>query len=143
MGLPRMRLTVRRLMITVAAAGSLSAFAKFLFIENRPIDILMAAISAPGGHFTVYANGYSESKFRSLRVGMTARQVEDIMGPPLGRGQWQDVSGGGPTTPVAGTLEDYWAYSRAGRAPRLGNASGNYWKRAVMFRNGSVDSTLR
>ncbi len=71
------------MMVVVAIAGIVLAFAKYLFIDNRPGDILAAAIAALDGHYTVYAKGYSESKFRSLRVGMTARQVEDIMGPPL------------------------------------------------------------
>ena len=132
---PRLRVTVRRMMVTVAVAGIVLAFAKFLFIDNRPIDVLAAAISALDGHSTVYAEGYSESKFRSLRVGMTARQVEDLMGPPLERSQWQIPSGGGPITPGEGILDDLWHYTRAGKA------RGNYWQREVWFRNGVVYRT--
>jgi hypothetical protein len=83
--------------------------------------------------------GYSESKFRALRVGMTARQVEHIMGPPLARGQWQVPDGrGGPVTVGEGELDDLWYYTRAGKV------RGNFWRREVWFRNGAVytiDST--
>ena len=71
----------------------LLAFTKYLCIDNRP------GTSSPprfgsDGEYTVYADGYSESKFRSIRVGMTVRQVEEIMGPPLMKGsvagpQWE------------------------------------------------------
>ena len=132
---PRPQVTVRRMMVAVAIAGIGLAFAKFLFIDNRPADILFAAISALEGRSTVYAKKYSESKFRSLRVGMTVRQVEDIMGPPLETGHWQVPSGSGPTTPGDGPLDDLWYYTRAGKA------LGNYWRREVWFRNGLVDST--
>jgi hypothetical protein len=129
---PRTRATIRRMMVAIAVAGIVLAAAKSLFIDNRPDDILLAAISALKGHFTVYAEGYSESKFRSLRVGMTVRQVEDIMGPPLERGTWIVPSGGGPVTHWESTVDLLWYYTRAGKA------SGNYWQREVRFRKGLV-----
>jgi hypothetical protein len=130
----RLRFTVRRMMFAVAIAAIVLAFAKILFIDNRPIHILLAAISALDGHFTVYAKGFSESKFRSLRVGMTVRQVEEIMGPPLATGKWQVPDGrGGPVTPGEGDLDNFWNYTRAGKV------RGNFWSREVLFRNGLVD----
>jgi hypothetical protein len=129
----RLRFTVRRMMFAVAIAGIILAFAKALFIDNRPGDILIAAICALEGHFTVYAKGYGESKFRSLRVEMTVRQVEEIMGPPLARRQWQVPDGrGGPVTAGEGVLNETWYFSRAGKA------RGNYWRREVRFRNRVV-----
>ena len=87
-------------MVAVAIFGIVLAFAKTLLIDNRPFDMLFAAICALYGHFTVYAKGHSESNFRSLRVRMTVRQVVDIMGPPLARGQWQvPDERGGPVIP--------------------------------------------
>jgi hypothetical protein len=139
----RFRFTVRRMMVAVTIAGIVLAVAKTIFIDNRPLDVLIATLSALDGDFTVYADGFNESRFRSLRVGMTARQVEIIMGPPLARGQWQDSGGSGPITPGVGTLEDLWRYSRAGRAPRAGNATANYWRREVWFRGGAVYSIDR
>ncbi len=138
---PRLRFTIRRLMVMVAVAGMVLAVAKLLFIDNRPTDFLFAAISALEGHSTIYAEGYSESKFRSLRVGMTAAQVEAVMGAPLSRGHWMDSGDAGvgqPITPVEGTLSDLWYYTRPARA------RGNHWRREVWFRNGVVyraDST--
>lgn len=141
--LPRVRLTVRQMMVAVTIAGIVLAFAKVIFIDNRPLDVLIGTLDALVGKFTVYADGFNESKFRSLRVGMTARQVEDIMGPPLERGQWQDSGGSGPITPGVGTLEELWHYSRAGTAPTAGNATANYWRRQVWFRGGAVYSIDR
>src|SRR5262249_46460988 len=114
------------------------AFARFLFIDISPGDILLAAISALEGHFTVYAKGYSESRFRSLRVGMTARQVEDIMGLPLERGHWLDPGDNGvgrPITPGEGSPSDLWYYTLAGKA------KGNCWRREVWFRKGVLYRT--
>src|ERR1700677_330562 len=98
---PRLRFKVRNMMVAVAIAGVVVAFTKYLCIDNRPVDLLAAAIGALDGEYTVYADGYSESKFRSIRAGMTARQVEAIMGPPLMKGLWQVPSGRGPFTPGA------------------------------------------
>jgi len=126
------------MMVMVAVAGIVLAVAKFLFIDNRPTDILFAAISTLEGHSTVYAEGYSESKFRSLRVGMTARQVAEVMGPPLERGHWMDSGDTGvgqPITPGEGIPSDLWYYTGAGKA------RGNYWRREVWFRNGVVYRT--
>ena len=134
----RLRITIRRMMVMVAVAGIVLAVAKFLFIDNRPTDILFAALSALEGHSTVYAEGYSESKFRSLRVGMAAQQVADALGPPLVRGRWMntgDAGMGQPITPEEGTRSDVRYYTGPGRA------RGNYWRREVWFRNGVVYRT--
>ncbi len=137
---PRLQVTVRRMMIAIAVAGIVVAVARFLFIDNRPTDILFAAVSALEGHSTVYAGGYSESKFRSLRVGMTSPQFEDIMGPPMEKGHWYDVGDaavGQPVTPGEGIESDVWCYTRAGKA------RGNYWQREVWFPNGVLYRTER
>ncbi len=83
---PCPQVTIRRMMIAVAIAGIALAVARLLFIDYRPMDVLLAAISALEGHSTVYVKGYSESKFRSLRVGMTARQVRRHLGRAAGEG---------------------------------------------------------
>jgi hypothetical protein len=123
------------MMIAVGIAGVVLALVKFLFVDNRPMDILLASISALEGHSTVYAKGYSESKFRSLRVGMTAQEVEQIMGAPLERGEWMDTGDtvvGQPVTVGEGTPSDIWYYSAAAKA------RGDYWRREVWYRNGLV-----
>jgi hypothetical protein len=110
--------------------------AKYLFIDNTPWDILAAGLGALDGHYTVYAEGYSESRFRSIRVGMTVRQVEEIMRPPLEKGQWQLPNGSGPVTPGVGPLDEIWYYTRGGKHVQQGTAS--HWHKSVLFRNGVV-----
>ena len=137
-----MRFRVRRIMVLVAIVGVVLALAKYFFIENRPRDILAAALGALDGEYTVYAEGFSEYSFRSIRVGMSIRQVEAIMGPPLKKGQWQVPSGSGPVTPGVGPLDDTWYYTRGGK--HVPGRMASYWRRDVFFRNGvvcSVDST--
>jgi hypothetical protein len=129
-------------MVLVAIVGVVLALAKYLFIENRPRDILAAALGALDGEYTVYAEGYSEYRFRSIRVGMSIRQVEEIVGPPLGKGQWQVPSGSGPVTPGVGPMDVIWYYTRGGR--HVPGRTPCYWQRAVRFRSDTVweiDST--
>ena len=72
------RFRIRRIMVLVAIVGVVLALAKFFFIENRPREILAATFTALNGEYTVYADGYSEYSLRSIRVGMSIRQVEEI-----------------------------------------------------------------
>ncbi len=136
---PRLRFKVRSMMVAVAIAGVVVAFTKYLCIDNRPADLLAAALGALDGEYTVYPEGYSEYKFRSIRDGMSIRQVEEIMGPPLAEGQWQVPSGSGPVTPGVGPLDDIWYYTRGGK--HVPGRTASYWQRAVVFRNGVVGST--
>ena len=41
---PRLRFKVRSMMVAVAIAGVVVAFTKYLCIDNRPADLLAAAI---------------------------------------------------------------------------------------------------
>lgn len=115
-------------MSAVASTGIILAFVKYVFVDNKPADVLMASLSIIDGESTVYADGYDESRFRSLRVGMTCRQVEDLMGAALQKGQWY-TSGG---VAGQGLLEEVWNYTRPDRVP------GDYWQRAVYFQDGQV-----
>ena len=63
-----LRFRVRRIMVLVAIVAVVLALAKYFFIENRPRDILAAALGALGGEYTVYAEGFSEYSFRTIRV---------------------------------------------------------------------------
>jgi hypothetical protein len=65
---------------------------------------------------------------------MTVRQVEEIMGPPLSVGQWQEPIAGQPITPGEGPLHDLWRCTRAGKP------MGDYWQREVWFKDGVVHS---
>jgi hypothetical protein len=79
---------------------------------------------------TVYAKGYSESRFLSLRVGMTKRQVETAMGMPPIRKDFTSFSS--PSTWVDGGDVQVWQYSES-------PSDGDYERRWVFFRNGMVD----
>ncbi len=110
---------------------------KSLFIDNSPSDVFFATICRFDGDFTVYAPGYREARFRSLRLGMTSAEVEATVGPPLTIGQWQVTPSGQPITPGADPLEPMWHYSRAGKLRQ-----GSYWRREVWFRGGVVSQIV-
>jgi hypothetical protein len=76
------------------------------------------------GFGTVYAPGYSEDRFQRLRVGMTASEVEAIVGRPLGRSDW----GSGPTP----TAQELWQYSSHH------DHTANFWRRWALVENGKV-----
>jgi outer membrane protein assembly factor BamE (lipoprotein component of BamABCDE complex) len=83
----------------------------------------MSLVCAVEGHWTVYSKGFSESAFRTLRVGMTEREVEEILGSPLRCDGWY-TSDGEP--------EQYWSYTCPNKD------MGDYWRREVEFHNGTV-----
>jgi hypothetical protein len=98
-----------RLIVTLLAA-SLTLVAVHIYIS----DIWKARLF---GEETVYADGYSEKRFQSIKVGMKMAEVDSIMGPPLRRGTWGD-------------LRPVWFYSDQR------NVSDNFWRRWVV-----VDAT--
>ncbi|AMV36387.1 hypothetical protein [Planctomyces sp. SH-PL62] len=70
---------------------------------------------------TVYAVGYDEARFRQIVIGMSADDVEELMGPPLRKGRWS-----------SGT--EVWFYT-------LGcSETSSYWRRWVHLEAGRVDA---
>jgi hypothetical protein len=120
---PRARLTVRQLVAAVAISVALLAFLRQQLFYGTPGDLMKWIVCAVDGHRTVYAKGYSESAFRSLRLGMTDHQVGDVLGPPLRREEWYAPDG---------AFEQYWVYTRPSKT------MGSYWRREVEFRDGVV-----
>jgi outer membrane protein assembly factor BamE (lipoprotein component of BamABCDE complex) len=118
MRLSRLRLTMRRIMIGVAALGLVLGSVRLVFIDDSPDQLFLSLLL---GESTVYSKGYSEQQFRTLRVGMTAAQVEAIMGPPLWKG----------THPAFG-LPYTWFYTTHE------DVTANYKRRWVAFQNGRV-----
>jgi hypothetical protein len=101
----RLRYTVRQMIVAVAVIGLCCSFIeRFLH----------------GFEDTVYAIRYSERRFSSLRIGMTKRQVEAVMGIPIRKNSWID----------GGDVE-LWRYSES-------PSDGNYWRRWVFCRDGKV-----
>jgi hypothetical protein len=106
MMLSRPRFTVRRMMIGVGCLGLC------LWVTFRELPF--------GGNLgTIYSKGYDETKFRSLRAGMSAREIESIMGSPLKK------------VPMTGDYE-LWYYSDQV------NALSSYWRRWVYVRHGKA-----
>jgi hypothetical protein len=82
------------------------------------LGIVLWLLRGLGPFGTIYSAVYSEVSFRRLRRGMTTRQVESMMGPPLAKVRWGDD-----------TVN--WIYSDgAGRV--------FYWRRWVIFEGDKV-----
>jgi hypothetical protein len=109
----RQRLTVRGLMVIVSLIGIHLATLRALLI-HEPFF----------GFGTYYSDGYSESRFVTLRVGMTCGEVEAIVGRPLRKVPWNQDTG-----PYS---EEMWQYSDRP------DCTANYWRRWVHFENGKV-----
>lgn len=86
----------------------------------RSLDGLHGALfSAIWGEDTVYSEGYSDSKFRRIRRGMTEAEVETLLGIPL-----EKTTGSTPDTVV-------WRYS-------MSQNGKDYSIRSVLFFGGRV-----
>jgi hypothetical protein len=118
MRFPHLRLTVRQMMLAVAAFGLALALARRVFVEDWPDQLLLSAYFGDG---TVYARGYDESKFRAIRIGMTAPQVERLAGLPLRR-----------MTPYWPGADDLWLYTDFSQRRTC------HRRRWVIFRDGKV-----
>jgi hypothetical protein len=80
------------------------------------------------GFSTFYSEGYSETRFLTLRVGMSDREVEAIVGRPLRKVPWNQHMG--PHD------EEMWQYSDRP------DDTANYWRRWVLFENGKVVAVI-
>jgi outer membrane protein assembly factor BamE (lipoprotein component of BamABCDE complex) len=56
-------------------------------VQSYATDIIKSRLF---GEATIYAKGYTDRRFRSISVGMTAADVLSVMGQPLRRGPWED-----------------------------------------------------
>ena len=111
------RFTVLRLMVVVAVIALHLAFVRLL-IQNDPFF----------GFCTFYSERYSESRFNSLRAGMTCEEVEASMGRPLRRQPW--------SRPDELPKCEMWQFS-----DRL-DYTANYWRRWVLFEDGKVSVVI-
>ncbi len=78
-------------------------------------------LSAVLGDDTVYAEGYSDAKFRQVALGSSQQEVLSILGPPLGTG----VHNG----------ESILRYARSAH-------DSNYHVRVIVLRDGRVSEKL-
>jgi hypothetical protein len=81
-------------------------------------------------HFeTVYAPGYTDSQFRKVRIGMTPKEVESILGRPIRK----------DSTSQRWSPCENWIYSEP---PPPGTIGDNYWRRWVLFDGGEVSAIV-
>ena len=128
MPVKRFQFSVRSLSACVAVAAVFSLMVKLLAVDNSPRELFLWAVSRLDGDCTVYSEGYREADFCAVKIGMTASQVESLLGEPLWR------RGSIATDPAA---EATWGYSGPSRA------EGSYWVRAISFRKGIVSHVDR
>jgi hypothetical protein len=114
---PRGRLTVARLMVLVAVVGVHLATVRVLLMREPFF-----------GMGTVYSEGYSDGRFSKLVIGMSAAEVESIMGRPLRKVPW-DVNSSPPKT-------EMWFFSDQP------TGMANYHRRWVRFENGQVTEVI-
>jgi hypothetical protein len=88
-------------------------FVAILTLVSLQLDIGDLIRARLLGEATAYANGYTECGFRSIKVGMTTAEVNSTLGPPLGRGPWED-------------LPEVWFYTQNK------TITDNFWRRWVV-----------
>jgi hypothetical protein len=113
----RFRCTVRLMMVVLACL----AVGLALIRKLREIDPFF-------GTGTFYAPGYEERLFNQLRVGMSAAEVEAIIGSPLRKISWNQHMGP--------HHEELWTYSDRP------DVTFNYWRRWVIFENGKIVNVI-
>jgi outer membrane protein assembly factor BamE (lipoprotein component of BamABCDE complex) len=96
---------------SVSCIATLLVFLVCIIFGSGIKDLM---ISAYLGHDTVYAKGFSESKFRSVKVGMKTEDLLSVLGPPLKRAPW-------------GSLPEVWQYTDQR------SITDNFWRRWVVI----------
>jgi len=84
MNLKRIGITVTIkliLLIVIFPPMLMALFANFPSLDNSPANVLELLLLPD----TKYSSGYTDKKFESISIGMTERQVLDILGEPLTR----------------------------------------------------------
>jgi hypothetical protein len=112
MRFPRVQLTARRKVVFGLSVLGLATFDRL-----RSPSLVAVALARAESLDTEFSSDYRDWGWLSLRHGMTERDVEAAIGPPLRQAK--------------GLGEEVWAYSRS-----PGDTS--YWKRTVWFRGGRV-----
>lgn len=96
-------------LIAVALVGVSLAWLRWVFVDSS----------------TIYSERYDEAKFHTVREGMTASEVEALLGPPIYEGKVYESSS-----------ERLWAYSRGT------SGTSNYWRRWIFVNDGKVESVV-
>jgi outer membrane protein assembly factor BamE (lipoprotein component of BamABCDE complex) len=107
------RIEIQRKFVLLAFASTvvISGILLTTVILNKNIKDLMKSLLL--GEATVYANGFSDYKFRSIKVGMKTADLRSVMGPPLKRAPW-------------GSFPEVWFYTDQR------TITDNFWRRWVV-----------
>lgn len=106
---------VRQAPILIACLGTALGLAGSLYLLTDQL-----------GYYTVYSPSYNESRFDSIMIGMSSRQVEAIMGSPLKK-TFQVYQGG----------DEMWAFSDQ---PTI---TSDYWRRWIIFEKGRASVIVK
>ena len=120
MSVRNLRTATRRLIIAASVSFilPLCCLAGCEILLNLPL----------GGQGTIYSKNYDETKFAGLRAGMTAEEVEAIMGPPLRKIPMEHTTGSKD--------DEQWFYSDQPEA------TADFWRRWVSFHAGKVTNII-
>jgi hypothetical protein len=120
----------------------LSSLGVFRRADGSPVRILhetsrrwLAAIAVVGLAFsllrwvaydssTLYSTGYNEAAFNHIHRGMSAEEVEAMLGPPLMRAGWGKD----------GT--ENWIFTQGA------SATSDYWRRWIVLKDGKVELVI-
>jgi outer membrane protein assembly factor BamE (lipoprotein component of BamABCDE complex) len=104
------RIEIKRklVLLVFVSTAVITGIALTTVILNKNIKDLMKSLLL--GEATVYANGFSDYKFRSIKVGMKTADLLSFMGPPLKRAPW-------------GSFPEVWFYTDQR------TITDNFWRR--------------
>lgn len=99
LGMSQSRFRLRTLLLSVTVlAIALTAYRHWPL--HGPLDYVLSLGLAED---TVYADGYSDSRFKSVRYGMTRGEVHRRLCPPLGRNVFREEG--------RDIIREWWSYS--------------------------------
>ena len=135
--MPRLRFTVRRMMVAVAIAGVAMLLVRvaIVMIDVMPTDVVPRLF---GRDRSTYANGYRDGNFGSVKVRMTPEEVIRLIGRPLGGDQEaRKERGDAAWQPRWRTFDtEVWTYATIGYSePEKGTT---FWEITVTFVDNKV-----
>ena len=115
------------LLVLLVASGYVGRLAGTAYVHAGKADFLNEMVFGN----TKWSDGFTDSKFSSVRVGMSSAEVQAILGEPVLRH-------------TASSGEDVWHYAYGNRRDKSGVwADCDYTERVVLFADGKVSSIRR
>ncbi len=115
------------LLVLLVAAGYVGRLVATAYVRAGRADFLNELVFGD----TKWSDGFTDSKFSSVRVGLSSAEVQGILGEPVLRH-------------TASSGEDVWHYAYGNRRDKSGVwADCDYTERVVLFADGKVSSIRR